>query len=268
MNAQDVTPEENAREDAATPEKTPDAAETVDASTETVEPAATDEAVLATDSLTTDESASEVPAERATDQSGTGEVVAVPVQTVYVTAPTPPKPRGNRGMGTLLAVIAAIVFAAVYAGVAAALILIISPDQFSGAIGQFIAGPQFYVPVLVFLVLMILWALLANRASWWSWVIGSFVIAVLTYFATIGISLLMQGGFGLTGSQAATVFVTSALNPALIAAALIARECAIWFGAAIAKRGRKVRERNYEAWQQFERDEAQKRADLGGVAAV
>ncbi|MBB5632935.1 hypothetical protein BKA04_001158 [Cryobacterium mesophilum] len=258
MNAQVATPDENAREDAASPEETPETVDVVETPADAVEPAGTGEVTPAT----------EATADMSGDRSSTGEVAAAPVQTVYVTAPTPPRPKGNRGMGTMLAVVAAIVFAAVYAGVVAALILIMSPDQFSGAIGQFISGPQFYVPALVFLVLMVLWALLANRASWWSWVIGSFVIAVLTYFVSIGIWILLQGGFGLTGSEAAAAFVASAINPALIAAALVARECAIWFGAAIAKRGRRVRERNYEAWQQFERDEAQKRADLGGVAAA
>lgn len=229
--APEIAVPENAAPLEATPEATPDAVETVDA----VEPAAS---------------------------------AAAPVQTVYVTAPNPPKPRGNRGMGTMLAVLATIVFAAAYLGVVALLILFISPSNVASGMGQFVTGPQFWVPVLVFFVVMILWALLANRASWWSWVIGSLVIAAVTYFATIAVLLLMQGGFSLTGSKAAILFATFALNPALIAAAFIARECAIWFGAAIAKRGRKVRERNYEAWQQFESEEAQKRAEFGGVAAV
>ncbi len=204
------------------------------------------------------------------DPLSTGEVapVVAPVQTVYVTAPTPPKRKGNRGMGVLLAFLATVVFAAAYAGVSALLILFVSPSAVPDALTKFVVGPLFYVPVAAFLVLMILWALLVNRASWWAWVIGSLVIAAATYFATIGTLLLMSGGFGLTGSQAALAFVGFAINPALIAAALLARETSIWFGAAIAKRGRRVRERNYEAWMEFENEEARKKADLGAVAAV
>lgn len=199
----------------------------------------------------------------------TGEVPSAPqVQTVYVTAPTPPRPKGNRGIGILFSVLATLAFALVYLAVAAVLTMIVSPRGVVKVLSEFFSSPLFSVPVLVFLVLMILWALLANRASWWSWVIGSLVVAVGTYFISIGIFLLMQGGFGMTASAASDAFVRFTLNPAMIAAALVARECAIWFGAAIARRGRRVRERNYEAWQAFELDEAQKRAGVGGTTAA
>lgn len=196
----------------------------------------------------------------------TGEVA--PVQTVYITAPQPPRRKGNRGLGSMFAVLATVVFAAVYAGIVALLILFVKPDGLGDAIGEFVSGPLFYVPVLVFLVATVLWALLANRASWWAWVLGSLVIAVVVYFATIGVLLLMAGGFGLTGSQAADLFRGFALNPAVVVAALLAREVAVWFGAAIAARGRKVRERNYEAWQRFEREEEEKRAEFAGRTVV
>ncbi len=231
-----------------------------------VEPTATTSDVA---EVTTAEPAADSAAtgEVVVDSAATGEVIGAPVQTVYVTAPTPPKPKGNRAMGTLLAVVATIVFAAVYAGVAALLFMFGSLSGLTGAITSFLTSPVFYVPVLAFLVMMIVWALLANRASWWSWVIGSVIIALVTYFASIGILLLLSGGFGLTASQGTNYFLALAVHPALIAAGLIARECAIWFGAAISKRGRKVRERNYAAWQTFENEEAQKRAEFGGAAA-
>lgn len=98
--------------------------------------------------------------------------------------------------------------------------------------------------------------------------IGSLIIAVVVYFASIGALLLMAGGFGLTASAATEAFQKLAVNPALIAAALVARECAIWFGAAISRRGRKVRERNYATWQEFENEEARRKAEFGGAAAV
>lgn len=215
-----------------------------------------------------DESGSEtVSASDAESVETAGDVAAAPVQKVYVTAPQPPRPKGNRGIGTLLAVVATIVFAVVYAAAAAILILFVNPSGVADAVTAFLTNPLFFVPALAFLVMMILWALIANRASWWSWVIGSLIIAVVTYFASIGVLLLLAGGFGLTASQGTDLFVSFATNPVLIAAALIARESAIWFGAAIARRGRKVRERNYEAWQAFEREEAQKRAEFDGAAA-
>lgn len=204
------------------------------------------------------------------ETAATGEVAsaAAPVQTVYVTAPTPPKPKGNRIIGSLLAIVATIVFAAVFAGVVAILIQFGNATILVDNVVAFVGSARFLIPVLVFLVAMILWALIANRASWWSWVIGSLIIAAITYFASVGILILLVGGFALTASETSAYFVGYALNPALIAAALIARECAIWFGAAIAKRGRKVRERNYAAWQAFENEEALKRAEFGGTAAA
>ena len=192
---------------------------------------------------------------------------AAAVQTVYVTAPVPPKKKGNRGMGTLYAFLAAIVFGVVYLGVSALLILFVKPEGVAGAVGTFVSGPLFYIPVAVFLVLMILWALLANRASWWAWVIGSLVIAALTYLASIGALILMAGGVALTASEATQTFRELAVNPVLIAAGLLAREVSIWFGAAIASRGRKVRERNQVAREEFDREEAEKRAGLGGRTA-
>lgn len=209
-----------------------------------------------------------------TTAAQTGEVAPAPVKTVYVTAPQPPRRKGNRGIGALLALLATIVFAAVYAGVTALLIMFVRPEGVEGAIGQFVTGPVFYVPVLSFLVLMVLWALLANRASWWAWVLGSLIIAALVYGVSIGVLLLVAGGFGLTASQAADTFTALALNPAIIVAALLAREVSVWFGAVIAARGRKVRERNYDAWQEFEREEAtrhgaaQERAESAGPSAV
>ena len=241
---------------------------------EPAEPAATMSEVPVVDSDTEVESTIvdqpvDVPLAEPVVQSETTEVTpAPPVQTVYVTAPNPPRKKGNRGIGSLYALLAAVVFAAVYAGVAALLILFVKPDGVADALGTFLAGPLFYIPVLAFLVITVLWVLLANRASWWAWVIGSLVIAVVVYFASIGALLLMAGGLSLTASAATKAFYGFASNPALIAAALIAREVAIWFGAAIAVRGRRVRERNYAAWEEFEREEAEKRARFGGRATV
>jgi hypothetical protein len=249
MNAKSETPAEDAAEQAvgaedSAVEEAQDTAAAVEESATVVDAAAVDAAQA--------------------DAGQTGEVLSAPVQTVYITAPTPPRPKGNRGLGTALAVLAAIVFAAVYAGVTALLILFVRPDGLGDAVGQFVTGPIYYVPVIVFLVAMILWALLANRASWWSWVLGSLVIAIVVYFATIGVLLLVSGGFGLTGSQATGLFYGFALNPALVVAALLAREVSVWFGAVVSARGRKVRERNYAAWQEFERTEAEKRAEFAG----
>lgn len=270
MSDTNATPQPNEPAETETPEGTAvadPAAQTPDPLVEPAAPVATADGVPVEDLDT--EAETTVVDEPALALSETGEVApASPVQTVYVTASNPPRKKGNRGIGSLYAVLAAVVFAAVNAGVAALLILLVKPDGVADAFGTFVTGPLFYIPVLVFLVITVLWVLLANRASWWAWVIGSLVIAAVVYFASIGILLLMAGGFGLTATAATEAFYDFAANPVLIAAALIAREVAIWFGAAIAVRGRRVRERNYEAWETFEREEAEKRARFGGRTAV
>ncbi len=271
MNANNVTPDDRVPDDADLGAPTEDAVvvkgsaatEVADSESVVVSDAVVSD-VVASDALVDDAAVSDAAV---SDAAATSEISSAPMQTVYVTAPTPPKRKGNRGMGALLAVVATIVFAAVYVGAAAALTLFVNPNGVVSAVSTFLTNPLFYIPVLVFLVMMILWALLANRASWWSWVIGSLVIGLVTYFASIGAFLLMEGGFGLTASAASARFTAFAMSPAMIAAALIARETSIWFGAAIAKRGRRVRERNYESWQAFENEEARKRAEFGGVAA-
>lgn len=266
MNAKDVTPDETAPQE-PTAVETPAAMESAETPAVVETPIDYDSAEVV---VVTEPKDVVVPAAPVAVASTTGEVapVATPPQTVYVTAPTPPKPKGNRLVGVLLAIVATVVFAAVYAGVATVLIVVVKPIVVTGGVTVFLSSSAFFAPVLAFLVAMILWALLANRASWWSWVIGSLVIALITYFASIGALMLFAGGFGLTPTLATKYFLELLANPYMIAAALIARECAIWFGAAIAKRGRKVRERNYEAWQAFENEEARKRAEFGGAATA
>ncbi|MBX3088948.1 MAG: hypothetical protein KF742_10675, partial [Cryobacterium sp.] len=155
--------------------------------------------------------------------------------------------------------IATIVMAAAYAGIGFLSNSLVEVSGETAGLG-FLLRPIFYVPVIAFLVFMILWSLLANRAGWWAWVLGSIVVALLTYAASVGVLMLLAGGFGLTSEQAGLTFWVYAMTPALLVATLLARESALWFGGAVAKRGRKVRERNYEAWQAFEQEQAAKRA--------
>ncbi|MHB1171405.1 MAG: hypothetical protein ACYCZY_02695 [Lacisediminihabitans sp.] len=203
----------------------------------------------------------------------TVEPAAPAVQTVYVHAPIRPKKRGNRAIGALLALLASIIFAAAYAGVALVVMPLLAPP---GAVGfvfmSFVASSVFFVPIAVFAVSFILIALIANRANWWAYVLGSFLVAVVVYFASIGILLLLNGVIALTPNEAARAFRDAAVSPLLIAAALVAREVAMWVGAVIAARGRRVKARNAEAKADFDRESAEKKAEYeravaGGAAS-
>ena len=186
------------------------------------------------------------------------------VQTVYLTAPNPPRARGNRGVGTLLAIVATVVFAALLALIAALYRGIAGGEGLGAVFTDWLPGfltvPLFYVPVAVFLVLFVLFVLLANRAGWGVYVLGSFVLAVALYFASIGILLALDGMvFNFTGH---TSFASLSVNPAIVIATIVAREVAIWFGAAISSRGRRVKARNVEAAAEYKRETAEKKAEF------
>lgn len=190
-------------------------------------------------------------------------------QVVYVQAPIPPKVRGNRVVGVLLALLGTVIFAAVYAGAAAIpLVLRYSGQGFSPAFSAFVQSAFFWVPIMMFAVGFVLLTLILNRSGWWAHVMGSLIVAVFVYFASIGLLLLVGNVISMTPAQATTAFGALATNPLMIAAALVAREVSIWMGLAIAARGRRVKARNVESRAAFDREQAEKRAQYGTAAPV
>jgi len=203
-----------------------------------VEEAPTGAAATATATLTDEKSESTFAGERV----------------VYVEAPIPPKLRSNRVIGSLLALLGAVVFAVVYALFGAAFIAAVDSPVFRAAgFGGFIRDASFWVPVLFFAIGFVLVVLLLNRASWWVHVLGSLLVAVIVYFGTIGVLLLLNGFSG-----TALSFGYFALNPFVIAATLIAREVSIWIGFLIALRGGRVKELNKAAREAFDSEQASK----------
>jgi len=190
--------------------------------------------------------------ERVPDAAPLAATSAASMQTVYVPAPVPPFKKGNRGFGVLIALLSSLVFAGFYA-------LVIAAIQ-AGEIGvfrfDFFGSLDFYMPIAFFFVGFVIVVLLANRASWWSFVVGSLFVALFVYFASVGAGLLANNVFGLTPTNAARLFSAALLNPFVIAAALIARETSMWMGALISARGRKVKARNIEARETFDRESA------------
>lgn len=180
---------------------------------------------------------------------------AQPVQTVYISAPVPPKKKGNRGYGVLFAFLGTLAFAILFAAVIALILLLVRPQNaFGGSILGFIGSSAFWVPVAVFFVVFALFALIVNRGNWVAWVFSSFLLAFVVYLLSIGIILLLEGALGMTPAEASQDFSQLALSAPLIVAGILAREVTIWFGAAVAVRGRKVRERNLEARAAYERE--------------
>jgi hypothetical protein len=174
---------------------------------------------------------------------------------VYVNAPQPPVEKSNRGFGALIALLATVAFMVVLA-----IVMVIIYSARSGALYvDFLGQTAFYVPALFFFVGAILLTLLLNRAGWWTYVIGSLVLALFVYFGTIATVLVINGVVLLTPAAAAEQFRLGTVSPFTIAAALVAREVMLWAGAIIASRGRKVKVRNAEALETFQREQAQTR---------
>jgi hypothetical protein len=91
-------------------------------------------------------------------------------------------------------------------------------------------------------------------------VLGSVLVAVLTFAGSLGVLALMFQVPVMTPGEAGAWLALIAVNPFLIAATLLARECALWFGLAIASRGRRVKLRNAEERVRFDSEVAEQRA--------
>ena len=175
-----------------------------------------------------------------------------PQQVVYVQAPVPPQLASNRGVGATMAVVAAIVYGVLLAGVA----WVINYAMNGATDIAFLASWDFYIPVAVFVVALIVVVLLVNRAGWGAHVFGSLCVGAAVYFGSIGIILLVNWLIW----QVAPNFAEFAAAPFYIIAAILAREVALWFGLIIARRGKKVTARNAVARAEFDAKLAEFRA--------
>ncbi|GAA1787144.1 hypothetical protein [Agromyces lapidis] len=177
-------------------------------------------------------------------------------QTVYVQAPEPPRAKGNRAFGALVALIGAALFAALYAGIAYLLLL----SQGDAAevntvfVERFLAKPVYWVPIVAFFVGFALLAAIVNRGRWWAYVVFGLLVGVFVYFAYLGGALLTVEAWTLTFEEAQSFIAQRWLDPFAIVAALIAREIPIWLGGWVAARGRTVTERNRVALEAYDRE--------------
>lgn len=236
-----------ARDDVADAvESTDDAvADAADSAAETVADAANEAAV---------EAAAAAEAETAEAQTLATDVqdaAAAPVRTIYVTAPQPPAKKGNRVLGILIALLATGVFAALYT---VAFVLLAPFLGISEPITGFLTSTTFLFPVIIVFVATAIWALIVNRAAWWAWIIGSLLIALAVYAGTIGLTALFY--------QQQLEWT----NVLLLVSAVLAREVTVWLGGILSARGRRLKVRNAEARAQFDREEAERRAERANAS--
>lgn len=243
----------------AVADATADAQAIVEEATATADDTVADAADSAADAVAdaANEAAAEAAAATSTETTATDTAVtatdtvdaaAAPVRTIYVTAPTPPAKKGNRVLGILIALLAAGVFAALYAG-AFAVIRMIQGASPAADLPAFLGSASFIFPIAIVFIVFALWALLVNRAGWWAWILGSFIAAAAVYAGTIGLAgLIYQVQIPWT-------------DPVLIVSAVLAREVTVWFGGILSARGKRLKVRNIEARAKFDREEAERRAE-------
>lgn len=255
--------------EAATAQAVDDVAEATDALSEPVADAAADadadaavasaaEGAAETVADAANEAAAEAAAAAAADAAAaetaatpTQDDAAAPVRTIYVTAPAPPAKKGNRVLGILIALLATAVFAALYAGAFAVVRMV------QGGVAEltaFLGSASFVFPVVIVFIVFTLWALLVNRAGWWSWILGSFIVAAAVYAGTIAFAQLFYQ------------MQISWTEPVLIVSAVLAREVTVWFGGILSARGKRLKVRNAEARAQFDREEAERRAERANAS--
>lgn len=185
-------------------------------------------------------------------------------QVVYVQAPAAPIKKGNRGIGALIAVLSGVVFTAVLALIAS-IIGAVATGRFGFG---FLAQPNFYFPTLFFIIGFVLLVLLANRANWWAYIFGSVLVGLFVYFGTVGAIALGAGIIMMTPAEASAFFAQGLVNPIVIAAGLLAREVSLWTGSIIARRGRRLKVRNAEARDAWQRELDEKKAEHERAAAA
>lgn len=193
----------------------------------------------------------------------TARAAATGTPIVLVETPQPPKRRGARSVGFLVAILSTIVFGALLAG-AILLIGFLFDRGFdlSDALVELWLQPTWLLPVVVFFVAYWLLTIIVNRAGWWAHVLGGFIVAVLTAAVAV-IALRIEDAGGWSDWRDAfdgqpQSWVPFVLTPLVLATLVLAREVPIWLGGIVAKRGRIAKRRNAEEREAFERENEEK----------
>jgi hypothetical protein len=215
-----------------------------------VTPATADTGEVAPAAVATD------PTPAAPDSAAVAEPVAPAQQVVYVEAPKPFVAKSNRVFGVLIALLSTVIFAVAYA-LAYLIVAAVNHDPFDFS---FISTLDFYAPVIMFAVGFVILVLIVNRAGWAAHVIGSIFVGLVVFFGGTGLVLLFHVN-QIPSNQVSQAFNGVLFSSALIIAALLGREVALWMGFAVAARGRKVKARNVDARVLYDQEIAAKRAE-------
>lgn len=183
-----------------------------------------------------------------------GEIYSATPPPGYTAQSAQPARRGNRLFGTVIALLGTVAFAVVYAAVAS-LFFVFNPsvENAAATLTRFLVNFAFIVPVVFFAIAFILLVLILNRAGWWAYIIGGFVVAAIVYAGSIVGAYLAVQGWTMSSDELGAFLRSLMMDPLPLAAAIVAREVSVWTGAWVASRGRKVKERNQAARAEYDR---------------
>ncbi len=177
-------------------------------------------------------------------------------QPIFVQAPEPPRPRGNRAAAGLIGLLAALSFAVLYLGAALAIGLIdrsLTLDTVADTATEALTSWWLWITTAVFFIGFWLLGAIINRGRWAHWVVWGLLIGFVAYGAHLVGQLFQAPFWQLTRSEGAELVEAQLVAPLALAAFVIGRELTIWFGAWVAARGRRVSELNLEAQREYER---------------
>jgi hypothetical protein len=192
------------------------------------------------------ESGFEPASETATvaDDATVDELLGAAVVPVMVEGQLRAGPASNRRAGALIALLGGVIFTLFYALAAFGLIALRQPSEFIvSSTLSFLATPIFWLTAALFTGFFALLAIIVNRGPWISFVVGSFVVAVLTYGSALGAGLIAIHAWELTYDAAeAALWEGIAFSPLILVAPILAREIALWLGVWISRRGKRLSE--------------------------
>ena len=177
-------------------------------------------------------------------------------QPIFVQAPEPPRPRGNRAAAGLIGLLAALSFAVLYLGAALAIGLIdrsLTLDTVADTAITALTSWWLWITTAVFFIGFWLLGAIINRGRWAPWGGWGRLIGFVAYGAHLVGQLFQAPFWQLTRSEGAELVEAQLVAPLAFAAFVIGRELTIWFGAWVAARGRRVSELNLEAQREYER---------------
>lgn len=185
-----------------------------------------------------------------------GDPVPVLVPSFFIDRPEPPVMKSNRGVGILIALVGTAAFAVIWVGIVAAMGLIVTPEaSYLSTLKTFFTQQVMgATPVVVFFIAMIILIQIVNRGRWWGYILGGLGVGIVVYAAMIGAILVDVRFWNLTASARETLLNHSWTNAFAILAGVLGREMAVWTGAWLAARGRRLKVLNSAAQEAYEQE--------------